>query len=324
VDGTRRSLRTADLLDVEVTADELRGPGWRSPFHGIHVPAGNAGDPVLQRILDAAELVPADGAFVGWSAGRLLGADELDGRGRGGRQLEPVLIGVPTYDQHVAPRDGVRFVRSRFTPDDVVEVRGVRVSGDVRTTFDLMRWHGPEDALVLGDVMARWLDVDPGAVTEYARSHGRLRGVRVVRRMAPLVDPSARSTGESRLRYMWVMEAGLPVPQCNPDVVDDRGTVVGMADLLDVEIGLLGEYDGSIHRELQAHTFDNTREENFEDLGLVVIRATSLDVTRYRAQTVARVHQGRRRALEHTQRGMRSWGWAPARPWRPQSIPVDW
>jgi hypothetical protein len=268
--------------------------------------------------------VPADGAFVGWSAGRLLGAGELDGRGRSGRQVEPVLIGVPTYAQHVAPRDGVRFVRSRFAPDDVVEVRGVRVSREVRTTFDLMRWHGPEDALVLGDVMARWLGVDPAAVLEYARGHGRLRGVRVVRRMAPLVDPSARSTGESRLRYIWVVDAGLPVPRCNPDIVDTLGTVVGMADLLDVEIGLLGEYDGSTHRELEAHTADNSREEDFEDLGLVVVRATSLDVTRHRAKTVARLHQGRRRAVDQTWRGIRSWGWAPARPWRPQAPAVDW
>ena len=309
---------------MEVTADELRGPGWRSPFRGILAPAGDAGDPALQRILDAAELMPTDGAFVGWSAGRLLGACELDGRGRSGRQVEPVLIGVPTYVQHVAPRDGVRFVRSRFAPDDVVEVRGVRVSRDVRTTFDLMRWHGPEDALVLGDVMARWLGVDPGAVMEYARSHGRLRGVRVVRRMAPLVDASARSTGESRLRYVWVVDAGLPVPRCNPDVVDSLGTVVGMADLLDVEIGLLGEYDGGIHRDLEAHTFDNTREEGFENLGLVVVRATSLDVTRHRARTVVRLHQGRRRALDNTRRGSRSWGWAPARAWRPRSPAVDW
>jgi hypothetical protein len=324
VDGARRSLRTADLLEVQVTADELRGPGWRSPFHGIHVPAGDDGDPALQRILDAAELVPADGAFVGWSAGRLLGAGELDGRGRSGRELEPVLIGVPTYDQHVAPRHGVRFVRSRFAPDDVVEVRGVRVSGEVRTTFDLMRWHSPEDALVLGDVMARWLDVDPGDVSEYARTHGRFRGVRVVRRMTPLVDPSARSTGESRLRYLWVVEAGLPVPRCNPDIVDALGTVVGMADLLDVEIGLLGEYDGSTHRDLEAHTFDNSREEGFEDLGLVVVRATSLDVTRHRPRTIMRLHQGRRRALDNTQRGMRSWGWAPARPWKPPSPAADW
>jgi len=281
-------------------------------------------DPATQRILDAAELVPPGGAVVGWAAGRLLGAAELDGRGRSGKECQQVVIGVPGYEQHTAPRDGVRFVRSRFTLDDVVEVRGVPVSAAVRTTFDLMRWHRPEDALVHGDLMARWTGVTSEEVAAYAEDHRRYRGVPVVRRVLPLVDPAARSTGESRLRYIWVVEAGLAVPVCNPYVVDQEGSIVGMSDLLDPAIGLAGEYDGSTHRNLAEHTADNTREEAFEDLGVVVVRATSLDVTVYRSRTVHRLLEGRRRALEVTHRGSRSWGWAPSNPWRPRAHPLDW
>jgi hypothetical protein len=324
MDSPRRSLRAADLLSLDVTADELRGPGWRSPFHGIHVPAGTPTDPSTQRILDAAELVPPAGAVVGWAAGRLLGAAELDGRGRSGTECEPVVIGVRSYQQHAAPRVGVRFVRSRFTLDDVVEVRGIPVSSPVRTTFDLMRWHRPEDALVHGDLMARWTGVTHEEVGAYAKDHRRYRGVPVVRRMLPLVDPAARSTGESRLRYIWVVDAGLAVPACNPYLVDQQGTIVGMSDLLDTEFGLAGEYDGSTHRDLAEHTADNTREEGFEGLGVVVVRATSLDVTRHRSRTVDRLLDGRQRARDITRRGARTWGWAPSPPWRPRSQPVDW
>lgn len=259
-----------------------------------------------------------------WAAGRLLGAVELDGRGRSGQGCEPVLIGVPSYVRHVAPRAGVRFVRSRFAPCDVVEVRGIPVTAAVRTTFDLMRWHRPEDALVLGDLMARWTGVAPDEVLAYAEGHRRYRGVPIVRRMAPMVDAAARSTGESRLRYLWVVEAGLPVPVCNPYVVDPAGTIVGMSDLLDPEIGLAGEYDGSTHRDLEEHTADNTREEAFEDLGLVVVRATSLDVGPQRSRTVDRLHDGRRRAIDITRRGARSWGWAPSRRWRPRADLGNW
>ena len=48
-----------------------------------------------------------------------------------------------------------------------------------------------------------------------------------------------------------------------------------MADLLDPEAGLVGEYDGEGHRELDRHVLDNAREEWFEDAGLVVVRACS-------------------------------------------------
>jgi len=142
--------------------------------------------------------------------------------------------------------------------------------------------------------------------------------------MTPLVGAAARSTGESRLRYLWVVDAGLSVPVCNPYVVDRHGSIVGMSDLLDIEIGLAGEYDGSTHRDLEEHTADNTREESFEDLGVVVVRATSLDVTRHRSRTVDRLLDGRRRAIDITRRGARSWGWAPSRPWRPSADPGDW
>src|SRR5215218_5430972 len=95
--------------------------------------------------------------------------------------------------------------------------------------------------------------VSPMEVLAYAEDHRRYRGVPVVRRMTPLVGAAARSTGESRLRYLWVVDAGLSVPVCNPYVVDRHGSIVGMSDLLDIEIGLAGEYDGSTHRDLEEH-----------------------------------------------------------------------
>jgi very-short-patch-repair endonuclease len=51
----------------------------------------------------------------------------------------------------------------------------------------------------------------------------------------------------------------------------------------------VAEYDGAQHRELDQHTSDNAREEGFEDHGLVVARATSLDLWRRRSQLVTRL-----------------------------------
>lgn len=316
--ASQASLRTADLIGLGIGPDELSGPRWRNPFRGVHTPA--VGDPAAtaQRILDVVELIPAGGALSGWAAAHLLGASELDGRGRSGRAREDVLITVPR-GCHLSRRVGVRYVRSRLEDDDVVEVGGIVVTGPVRTTFDLARASTVENGLVAADRLCRQLGLSPARVLIYVEQHPRFRGVPVARAVLELADPRSRSGGESRLRYLWVVVAGLPRPQCNPYVVDAEGTVVAMADLLDDGCGLAGEYDGSTHRELGEHTADNVREEDLEGLGLVVVRATSLDLGRFRSRTVARILQGRERATATTSR---SWGWRPS-PLRPPN-PRKW
>jgi hypothetical protein len=317
-----RSLRRVDLLDLGVSADELRGRRWRAPFYGVHSPAASdLNDPTLQRILDAVELVPDGGALGGWAAGRLLGVPELDG-GLSPRK-EPVLVLVPDRAQHVSPRPGVRFFRSTLDEGDMTDVHGIRVTRPVRTMFDLVRTsRRPEEALVAADLVARWLGPTADDLLRYADAHRRFRGVPVVRSVAPLVDPLSRSPGESRFRYLWVVEAGLPVPVCNAYVVDATGVVVAMPDLLDPVAGLVGEYDGATHRELASHTEDNVREESFEAMGLVVVRATSLDLGPYRQRTVHRVREHRARAVAN-QAGTPSWGWRPGRIWTPAGPSVD-
>lgn len=294
-------------MALGVSPDELRGPRWRNPFHGVHAPSvADPTDP-RQRILDAVELVPSGGAIGDWSAGHLLGAGELDGRGRSGREQEDVVIIVPPTC-HPAPRQGIRFIRCRLTDDDLVEVDGVVVTGPVRTGFDLARGSTVEEGLVATDVLCRRLGLAPEPVLDYALCHPRMRGVPVSRTVLALTDPRSRSSGESRLRYIWVVVAGLRRPQCNPYVVDEAGVVVATTDLLDDDTGLVGEYDGSTHRELGEHTKDNVREEGLEGMGLVVVRATSLDVGPDRARTVERLLDGARRAQAQT---ARTWGWRP-------------
>jgi hypothetical protein len=303
----QRCLRTSDLLLLGVSPDELRGPRWRQPFHGVHAPAVQDEDDPRQRIQDAAALVPPGGALAGWAAGHLLGADELDGRGRSGHVLQKLVIVVPP-SCHPAPRPGIRFVRSALGDGDVVEIDGIRVTAALRTCFDLARSSSVEEGLVRADIMCRQVGLEPADVQQYTEQHPRMRGLPVARAVLVLADRRSRSSGESRLRYVWVVEAGLPRPQCNPYVLDGAGAVVAMPDVLDLESGLAGEYDGSEHRSLRQHTADNAREEDLEGLGLEVVRATSLDVGPLRDRTVARILAGRRRAAGQ----VRSWGWRPS------------
>lgn len=308
-EDAQRALRTEELLALGVGRGELDGPRWRTPFRGVHTPALVEPRSSRQRIYDAAELLVPGAAVGGWAAAHLLGAVSLDGLGLDGRHEQPVVLLTPTR-QHPCPRPGVRVFRSCLGPDDVVDVDGIPVTSPLRTAFDMARTTTVERGLVAVDALARAMRLDLVTLDHYVRRHPRYRGVPVARAVVELCDPRARSAGESRLRYIWLVEAGLPRPEVNPLVVNAVGAVVATTDLLDTGAGLGGEYDGSTHRELDEHTSDNAREEALEALGLVIVRATSIDVGPKRPGLVRRLQVGHQRALATTGG---SWGWSPGR-----------
>jgi hypothetical protein len=305
------ALRSVEALALNVTPGQLAGPGWQSPHRGVQLPVGSDPDAPLQRIYAAAELLPDDGALGGWAAGYLLGAKDLDGRGFSGKAREALPLLLPPR-LHLSPREGITYWRCALSPADVITVGGLRVSSPVRTTFDIARRsRSLERAVVALDAMARQAGVDPASVRAYLEHRSRLHGLPRLRQALALADPRARSVGESRLRVLWVRDAGLGAPQSNPYVIDGDGRVVGMPDLLLSDCGLVGEYDGGQHRDLVTHTQDNAREEDFEGIGLVVVRATSLDLGPLRHETVARLLRGYARALAAPSGA--SWAWRPGR-----------
>jgi hypothetical protein len=149
------------------------------------------------------------------------------------------------------------------------------------------------------------------SVTEYAKARRRWRGLPVLRQAVALADPRARSKGESLLRLVWRLDAGLPTPEVNASVRNLDGRLLGIADLLDPAAGLVGEYDGALHREAESHTRDNAREEWLEDAGLIVVRATSIDLRRrFVSRTVLRLRTAYRRGLARD-RNRDRWMWTP-------------
>jgi hypothetical protein len=83
----------------------------------------------------------------------------------------------------------------------------------------------------------------------------------------------------------------------NRAVFDERGSLLGIPDLLDVEAGLALEYDGATwradrgagHRDRRQHREDNEREERLERAGLVVVRVEKADLTTYRSRLAQRL-----------------------------------
>ena len=308
-----RPLTTCDARALGVTPGQLAGPGWSSPSRGVHRPATSEGEPSpLQRILDVAELLPPGAAIGGWAAAHLLGASELDGRGWSGRVLQPVPVILPP-PLLIRTRPGIVRWRSELADDERVDVGGVVCSTAVRTGFDLVRLCDLRNGVVCLDAMGRQVGLSPAAVLAHAAVRRRWRGRPRIAPAVGLADPRALSTGETRLRLVWMLDAGLPRPEVNPTVTDLGGFILGMGDLLEPESALLAEYDGAGHRELGRHVADNAREEWLEDAGLVVVRASAPDVwPTNRARTVLRLHTARRRGLRRD-RARDRWTWVPRR-----------
>jgi hypothetical protein len=167
-------------------------------------------------------------------------------------------------------------------------------------------------------VTARDCVVRAGLTTQagllsYAGEHPRRRGLRQLRAALPLVDPAAASPPESRLRMLCGQQAGLPGLLVNVPLYDATGEFLGIPDLLEPVTGLVIEYDGGQHRDLDQHTADNLREESFEGAGLAVVRVTSLDLKDAEA-TSSRIADTYRRRLSHD-RPADGWtvGWRPKR-----------
>jgi hypothetical protein len=266
----------SELLAAGIKDSRLRGPNWVATSRGWYVPAGCDLTRDVQRIAAAVCRLPPHGAIGGWAAARVLGAGLCDGLAADGVSLLDVPLCVGERDVRAVA--GVAPWRDPLPAGEVVTVEGVRVTSATRTCSDGMR-RAPDvvEAVVFADQMLHAGLVSLPQIRESVASLAGWRGVPQARRALQLADPQARNGWETRLRMVWVGEAGLPRPLCNPPVFDLRGNLLGFPDLLDPEAGLVGEFDGSVHRGLAHHGHDNVREELLEDHNLVVTRAVSLD-----------------------------------------------
>lgn len=115
----------------------------------------------------------------------------------------------------------------------------------------------------------------------------------------------SRSPGESRLRLVWQLDAGLPRPLVNQEIFTRDGRLIGVADLLDPVAGLVGEYDGADHLRTSRRSRDTTREEKMRRVGLEYVDAVAPDLHRP-ADLAGRIRSVRSRA-EFEEPSQRRW-----------------
>lgn len=317
--------RTAHLLSGGATARDLGGASYERRAHGLLLPAGIDGDPVLMRVADAVGLLTTGCVLGGWASLRAQGNSWFGGLDRAGEARAALVHCLP--GAQLRRRSVLQPFRGLLHPDEVIDFETFSLTTMARAAFDEMRMApGLREAVVVLDMATSTTTGLPhttvGRVEQVMAGHHKVRGLVQARKALALGSTRAASPWETRTRLMAQLDADVPSLLVNVPIFSPYGRILGIADLLDEEAGLVIESDGGHHRANEQHTEDNVREEELERSGLVVVRVTSLD-HQHRWRTVGRIAAARRDALRVSKREWTTtkpawWtAWAPGRRWDP-------
>lgn len=274
------------------TRRQASGPYWRRTSPGLYVPAWVDEDIVEQRIVEQEARMPGYGAVTAWAALRWRGAAYFDGQPHGRRLPVPLTIG-----EHMIRGDArVAIRRGQLASSEWERVAGLRCTTWQRALYDeIVRLDSLRPGVIAFDMALAAGVADVEAFWDYLERVRPRNGVVLAREVTKLARPGARSPREVSMRMCWTHDAGLPEPLVNVPVFDLSGNLIGIPDLFDEEAGLVGEYQGAIHRDRDRHRSDVWRAERFRDHGLEYLELVGPDIEDVR--TPARIRQVRSRAL---------------------------
>ncbi|MCL3818478.1 endonuclease domain-containing protein [Aeromicrobium wangtongii] len=315
--------RSAQLLARGATERELGGAAYERRAHGLLLPAGVDGDPVMMRVADAVGLLTTGCVLGGWASLRAQGNTWFEGLGIAG-VARPALVHCLPGSQ-LRHRSAVQPFRGLLHPEEVIDFESFSLTTMARAAFDEMRMAvNLREAVVVLDLATSTTAGLPRTtvawVEQVISGHHKVRGLVQARDALTWGSTRAASPWETRTRLLARRDADIEGLKVNVPIFSLGGRLLGIADLLDEEAGLVIESDGGHHRENRQHTEDNVREEDFERSGLVVVRVTALD-HQQRWRTVGRIAAARRDALHATKREWTTskpawwWTWPPARRW---------
>ncbi|RTL65160.1 MAG: DUF559 domain-containing protein [Pseudonocardiaceae bacterium] len=254
-----------ELAAGRLTRGLLRSARYVRLFPDVYVPAGMEFDLTLRSRGAYLLVARRGGILAGHSAAALLGA------GCASRDAPAeVLVG-----HDVRPHTGLLVHRGAVSDDDVMLVKGCRVTSPERTAWDLARRPDLTDAVVAVDTLAARWAFDPAVLL--GRRRHRVRGGRMVEQVVALADKRSESPMESRLRLLLVL-GGLPQPAVQHLLRDLSGVAVARFDLAYPQAKLAIEYDGGTHLEAKGRIRDRERDAAASRLGWLTLRFGPKDV----------------------------------------------
>jgi hypothetical protein len=271
----------SQALDAGLTAaqvrTQVRRDGWLAKGGGVLVPRPGELEPHLLEAavrllrLDRRAVISHD------SAGLLHGFPYVD-------VPDPVTV---TVERAHRGERGVYV--GRFFAEHVTHVGGLPVMTPARTVVDLLRTapdRGAAQALADGVGDSRWPGGDVDAVLKACAGWP---GIRQAREAWEHRDSRAESPLESRCR-VWFRDGGLPRPDLQVVVGEDRTSRTARVDFLFREQRTVVEADGRVkYTERGVLWAEKQREDWLRDLGFEVVRATWADGDDGGADIVRRV-----------------------------------
>jgi hypothetical protein len=257
------------------TRGQTQGKDWERTSSGLYAPASRLAT-VEQRIIEQGHRLRA-GAITGWAALRLWGGGYFDGWDRDGRT--PLRVQVAANGDRLRSDGRIAVTRSSFEEADVVVVCGVRVLRPAPALFDEMRRTGElREAVVAADMAAAAKLLTIHEMRAHADTRRGARDRALVLDALGLAVDDSWSPMETRLRLIWVLDAGWDRPLCNPAVLDGGDRLIGHPDLMDWRFGVLGEYNGADHRGVERSRRDVGREDRFRRVGLEPFTVEGRDI----------------------------------------------
>lgn len=258
----------------------------------MYVPSSVDGSVVEQRIVEQGARMPAYGAVTGWPALRWHGAAYFDGLGYEREELPVPLV----VDSGIRPDPRFTQTETQLAPTEWSVVDGLAVATVQRALFDeVCRLTSDREGATAISMTAAARLISVELFRMYVAQRSAWTGVPHVRRSVALARDDCWSPQEHRMVLIWVLDCGFEPPQCNREVFDLDGNLIGVPDLFDPEAGLVGEYQGEDHKDGARHRKDVAREECFRDHGLEYFELVGGDVAQ-RHIAVQRMHNARRRA----------------------------
>ncbi len=257
------------------TKREVAGPHWRRTSRGFYVPA-HVEPTGPQRTVEASVLVSRYAGITGWASLGWWGASWFDGTAHDGSP-RPVTISVQRH--RLRPQPGIHVTAERFRPDDTARVDGIVVANPPRALCFEMRYAWDLRGAVRALDMVAFSDlVDIEESWVFALRHASYTGIAQCRDAHALADENAWSPREVDMRLCWALDARLPVPLTNRPVFDLDGRHLGTPDLIDPDVGVVGEYDGRLHLASAQRSLDVARDARYRAAGLEVVVMTSADL----------------------------------------------
>jgi len=246
-----------------LTRYHLRAASWQSLGNGFYA-VREISDLPLVKLAAAARRLPSGAVFSGRTAAWLHGLDHPP--------CSPIKVDLPI----ASPRRGLAGISIHHSAEIESSIaKHLPVTPRVRTVADLGRRLPLVEAVVAIDMALHNRLVKAEQLNKWIAQHAGYRGIERLRRAMNLAEPATESPMETRLRLLLVL-AGLPRPQVQVPLHDDKGQFIGRPDLYYLAQRLALEYDGAIHRDTM--TADHRRQNRLINAGYRLLRFTAADV----------------------------------------------